>query len=269
MTQADTRFTGSIPEIYARYLGPLWFAPYAADVAARATRLAPRRILETAAGTGVVTRALAAALPDAAIDATDINQAMVTFAAANETQPGVRWSTADAMALPFEDERFDLVVCQFGIMFFPDRVTAFREARRVLTPSGTYLANVWDDLAHNDVGRIITDVACAAFPDDPPRFFERTPYGHGDPVAIERDLRTAGFRTVTWEPVEKRSRAAAARDAAVGACEGTPLRHEIVARDPNRLTDVIEDATQALRTAFGGDAIDGAMRAFVFTARKD
>ncbi len=267
MTQRDTVFTGSIPELYERCLGPLFFMPYADDIATRAQTVGAHRIIEIAAGTGIVTRALTKALPAAEIEATDLNEAMVSFAAARSAISRVRWSTADAMTLPFEDGHFDLAVCQFGVMFFPDRPRAFREVRRVLAPGGTYLFNVWDDVEHNDVARIVSETAEAAFPAAPPLFIRRTPHGHGDPAAIERDLRQAGFTDIAWEPVAKRSRATSARDVAVGMCEGTPLRHDIIARDPQRLTDIVDAATRALRAAFGGDAIDGAMRAYMFTAR--
>ena len=223
-------------------------------------------MLEIAAGTGIATRALAIALGDAHIEATDLNETMVAFAATRSVSPTVRWSAANAMALPFENGRFELAVCQFGVMFFPDRLRAFREVRRVLAPRGTFLFNVWDNLAHNDVARIVSEAVEAAFPDDPPLFVRRTPHGHGDPAGIDRHLREAGFDDIECELVAQRSRAASARDAAVGICEGTPLRYEIIARDPQRLSEVVDAATLALQAAFDGDTIDGAMRAYVFTA---
>jgi SAM-dependent methyltransferase len=155
----DTQFTGSIPETYDRYLAPLFFAPYAADLARRARTLRPRRALEIAAGTGIVTRALAAALREADIIATDPNRAMLSFAASRGAAHRVRWSAADALALPVADGTFHLAVCQFGVMFFPDRVRAFREARRVLAPGGEALLSVWDDVQHNEVARAVAEAA--------------------------------------------------------------------------------------------------------------
>ncbi|HTJ25072.1 MAG TPA: methyltransferase domain-containing protein [Candidatus Limnocylindria bacterium] len=264
--ETDTAFVGSIPEQYDRFLGPLFFVPYAQDVAARARAIGPRRILEIAAGTGIVTRALADALPEAHIEATDLNEAMIALARARSTAPGVRWSTADAMALPFDDARFDLAVCQFGVMFFPDRARAYREARRVLAPEGTYLLSVWDEIAHNDVAQIVSQAAATVLPDDPPQFLRRTPHGYADPAAIEGELRAAGFTRIAWERVPKRSRGITVREAALGLVEGSPLRNEIAARGRDRLPEVLEAATRALREAFGGDAVDGAMCAYVFTA---
>jgi len=193
MAQKDATFTGSIPEIYERCLGPMFFRPYADDIAARAQVVGARRILEVAAGTGIATQAVAAVSPAAEIEATDLNGAMVNLAAARHHNEKVRWSIADASALPFEAGRFDLVICQFGVMFFPDRQQAFREARRVLTPDGTYLFNVWDSVKRNDVARITSETVEALFPDNPPDFVRRVPHGHGDPDAIESDLRAAGF----------------------------------------------------------------------------
>jgi SAM-dependent methyltransferase len=271
MVRADTQFTGSIPETYERYLAPLFFAPYAADLARRARVLGPGRALEIAAGTGIVTRALAAALPEADIIATDLNRAMLSFAVAASrcAAPRLRWSAADALELPFADGSFDLAACQFGVMFFPDRVRAFREARRVLSPGGEYLFSVWDDVQHNDVARVVAEALATVFPEDPPLFVQRVPHGHGDCAAIEADLRRSGFNRIAWETVDQRSHADSARAAAIGVCEGTPLRHVIVTRGPQRLRDVVDAATRALEAKYGDGAIDAAMRAFVFTAASE
>jgi ubiquinone/menaquinone biosynthesis C-methylase UbiE len=202
MTHSDAVFAGSIPEVYERYLVPMLFTPYAADIVTRVQAVDPRRVLDVAAGTGIVTRGIALMLPDAQIDGTDLNAGMIGFAEARSETPRIRWSVADAMQLPFKDGSFDLVVCQFGVMFFPDRVRAFREARRVLTHGGTYVFNVWDSLETNDLARIVSETAEAAFPEDPPLFIRRTPHGHGDPAAIEHDLREAGFEHVEYSVVD-------------------------------------------------------------------
>ncbi|HET7755267.1 MAG TPA: class I SAM-dependent methyltransferase [Anaeromyxobacteraceae bacterium] len=267
MTTTDVQFAGSIPERYDEYLVPLFFEPYAEDLARRASELRARRVLDVAAGTGVVTQALLRAIPDAEIDATDLNPEMLARAASRVQSPRVRWSPADAMRLPFEDGRFDLVACQCAVMFFPDRAAAFREARRVLAPGGAYLVSVWDDLARNEVARIVNDAVASLFPQAPPDFMARVPHGHGDPLRIERELRAGGFAQVECEAVSRRSRAASARDAALGVCEGTPLRHEILARDPAGLPRAVESATRALRAELGDGAVDAEMRAFVFTCR--
>src|SRR6266851_4775897 len=152
VAQNDTVFAGSIPQFYDQKLGALLFAPYAADMAMRVRSLSSGRLLETAAGTGIVTRQLATHLPpDVEIVATDLNQPMLDYAAAQPGLQRVKWQQADALALPFPDASFDAVVCQFGVMFFPDRTKAYREARRVLRPGGHLVFNVWDRIEASPV----------------------------------------------------------------------------------------------------------------------
>src|SRR5438105_4692385 len=175
MANVDTAFVGSVPELYTRYMGPMFFEPYAADLAGRLQEVVSGRLLETACGTGIVTRALAATLPATmAITATDLNQAMLDFA---KLQPGgerVTWQQTDAQDLPFPDRSFDVVVCQFGVMFFPDKQQAYREALRVLKPGGRFMFSVWDRLDNNDLSLIVHRAVAEMFPDDPPMFFART-----------------------------------------------------------------------------------------------
>jgi SAM-dependent methyltransferase len=231
---SDKVFAGSIPDIYDRFLVPLIFDPYAIDLACRVASWRPARVLEVAAGTGVATRAMAAALPlGTAIVATDLNQPMLDRAAAVGTQQPVQWRRADAMQLPFDDARFDVVVCQFGVMFFPDKARAFAEARRVLAPGGALLFNGWDRIEHNEFADHVTRALARLFPADPPAFLARTPHGYHDRDAIERDLRLGGFTaTPAFETVASRSRAASPHVPAVAYCQGTPLRNEIEARSP-------------------------------------
>ncbi len=265
MTSADSAFQGSIPEFYDRCLGPFLFEPYAADLAARAAALGPKRILETAAGTGIVTAALAAALAEAEIVATDLNPDMLRVAAGKLDSARVTFEAADAQSLPFPNSGFDLVVCQFGAMFFPDRVAAYREARRVLRPGGSFLFNVWDRLEANPASQAVAEAIAALFPADPPSFLARVPFGYHDRALIESDLRSAAFSAVEAETVSKRSRGFA-REVAPGLCQGSPLRSEIEARAPDRL----EEATQAAAAALvrlHGDPVDAAMSAHIFSAR--
>jgi ubiquinone/menaquinone biosynthesis C-methylase UbiE len=267
MVASDKLFAGSIPEIYDRFLVPLIFEPYAADLAGRVATLVPRDVLETAAGTGVLTRALAARLaPSARIVASDLNQPMLDQAAKRQQGGAVEWKQADALALPFGDHSFDAVVCQFGAMFFPDKVQGYKEARRVLRPGGRFLFNVWDRIADNEFADVVTEALAGFFPDDPPRFMARTPHGHHDVERIQHDLKAAGFAEVKVDAVDARSRAPSARHVAVAYCQGTPLRNEIEARDAKRLEEATDRAADAIATRFGSGAVDGRIRAIVVSA---
>jgi SAM-dependent methyltransferase len=263
----DKVFAGSIPKLYDTHLVPLIFEPYAADLVKRLASRRVSRILEVAAGTGVVTRAMASALPPSAtIVATDLNQAMLDQAAAVGTQRPVEWRQADAMQLPFADESFDAVVCQFGAMFFPDKAKAFAEARRVLKPGGVFLFNVWDRIGENEFAETVTRALESVFPHDPPRFMARTPHGYHDRRAIERDLADGGFkRAPRIDTIAARSRATSPRIPAIAYCQGTPLRNEIEARDAGRLGAATEVAAQAIAERFGEGAVDGKIQAHVIT----
>jgi len=253
MTATDALFAGSIPALYHDHLGPLLFEPYAQDLASRAAALRPRRILETAAGTGIVTEALLGAIPDAGIVATDLNQAMLDVAAARIRSPRVEFRQADAQALPFADAGFDVLVCQFGVMFFPDRIGAYREARRMLAPGGIFLFNVWDSLDENPVSKAVAETVADLFPDDPPSFLSRTPFGYHDQARIEEDLRAAGFTEIEIATVKLRSAVGSARDAAIGLTHGSPLRAEIEAHGAGALERAAGAVTATL-SRLGFDA---------------
>lgn len=269
-SDTDALFAGSIPQLYEQLLVPMLFEPYAADMADCAAALSPRRVLELAAGTGVVTRALAARLPaDTSIVATDLNQPMLDTAAARGTARPVTWRQADAMQLPFADASVDLVVCQFGVMFFPDKAAAFDEARRVLAPGGHLLFNVWDRIEVNDITRVVTHALGTLFPHDPPRFMARVPHGYHDPARIRQDLGDGGFAaTPTLTTLARRSRADSAQQAARAFCQGTPLRGEIEARDPARLQEATDVVAAALVDAFGNGALDGRIQAHRVTVAR-
>jgi len=258
-------FAGAIPQLYDTCLVPLIFKPYAADLAQRLSARPLSRVLEIAAGTGVVTRALACVLPDGVdIVATDLNQAMLDQAAAAGTTRRVEWQQADAQQLPFPGGSFDAVVCQFGVMFFPDKPKAFSEARRVLRPGGVFIFNVWDRITENEFADTVTSALEALFPKDPPRFLARTPHGYHERQAIERDLAEGGFtQPAHIETLAARSRAASPRVPAIAYCQGTPLRNEIEARDASRLGEATDRAAEAIAQRFGRGAVDGKIQAHV------
>lgn len=270
MTATDKVFTGSIPELYERHLVPLIFKPYAHDLAEEVRQLKPGSVLETAAGTGVVTRALAAVLPTATrLVATDLNAAMLDVARAHVSRGcPVEWQQADALALPFKDETFDVVICQFGAMFFPDKRQGFREAWRVLKPSGSFLFSVWENIGANEFPDAVTRALAEVFRDDPPRFLARTPYGYCDTARIDADLKAAGFADVTSKVIEHVSRSETPHEPALAFCQGTPLRSEIEARDAARLGEATQRAAEALAARFGEGPIEGRIPAIVFCATR-
>jgi ubiquinone/menaquinone biosynthesis C-methylase UbiE len=261
---SDTVFAGAVPQLYDRHLGPLLFQPFAVALAERLAGSGPD-ILETACGTGVVTRAILAARPDAVLTATDLNQAMLDVAA-EQSQGRVTFRQADARALPFDDASFDAVACGFGMMFMPDKVAAYRELRRVLRPGGRLVASIWGRIEANPLMHVVEEAVAGMFPQDPPRFLSRTPCGYADAARIGRELREAGFDAVTVETVSAEARAETALGPAMGLCQGTPLRGEIEARDPEALPRATESAAKAVSERFGAGPVVAPQQSLILTA---
>lgn len=261
-----SRFTGTIPEHYERGLGPVIFAGYATDIARRVASAAPQRVLETAAGTGIVTRQLRSALPASSdLVATDLNAAMLDIARAKfASTERVSLLGADALDLPFPAHSFDAVVCQYGVMFYPDKAKSYREVRRVLAPGGRYVFNVWDSHAHNPFGRVAYETVAGFFPADPPQF-HRVPFGYCQLDPIKEALLEAGFTTLTASIVRLEHPGVDVSLFASSLVRGTPLIDQIQARgaDPGQIVE-------ALREAFVRDlALDTQpmrMQAIVFEA---
>jgi ubiquinone/menaquinone biosynthesis C-methylase UbiE len=268
MTERDKVFSGSIPKFYDTLMVPLIFEGYAADLAALVAAASPGSVLETAAGSGALTRSLASKLgANARYVVTDLNQPMLDYAAERQgADSRIEWKQADALHLPFADAAFDVVCCQFGAMFFPDRAAGYAEARRVLKPRGRFVFNVWDRIEENVFADVITEALATVFPHDPPQFLARTPHGYHDVALIRDDLNRAGFTTVQIETHEKLSRAASAHDVAIAYCEGTPLRNEIEARDAGLLEFATQRATQAIAERYGDGPVTGKIQAHVIVA---
>jgi ubiquinone/menaquinone biosynthesis C-methylase UbiE len=243
VSSSAAEFSGSVPAFYDRYLGPVLFEPYAADLVSRLPTSDGLRVLEIACGTGIVTRRLREALPDSAIVATDLNEPMTDYARAAVSAPGIIWQQADAQALAFDDGSFDVVVCQFGFMFLPDKVQGFREARRVLRSEGVLLANVWHSMEANPPAGAIHASLARLFPADPPRFME-TPYGYHDAERIRADMVEAGWKDVQLEDVCLQGLGPSAADFANGFTLGSPLAHELAERgaNPDEVARALTDA---------------------------
>jgi SAM-dependent methyltransferase len=268
MRATDIQFAGSIPEMYDRYMVPLLFRPYAEVVTKRAQAFQPKRILETAAGTGVVTKALHDALPEAEIVATDLNPPMLEEAARRVGSGMVRFEAADALDLAFADASFDLVVCQFGVMFFPDKVRGNSEAHRVLAPGGRYLLVIWNAVERNLATHVAGKAVAALFPHDPTAFYNRIPFRYFDTDEITADLRAGGFTDVAIDTVELRSRAPSARDVAIALTQATPMRIEIEQHGADALAKATDAAEHALRQFEGPDGFDAPMSAHIVVATK-
>jgi ubiquinone/menaquinone biosynthesis C-methylase UbiE len=268
MSETDKVFAGSIPENYDRYLVPLIFESFAQDIARRVGALSPTTILETAAGSGVVTRALTPRLsPDASYVVTDLNQPMIDYAATRQVADSrIRWRKADAQALPFEDAAFDVVCCQFGVMFFPDRQSGYREAKRVLKPGGCFCFNVWDRIEENVFANDVTNALAEVFPSDPPRFLARTPHGYHDIALIRSELEKTGFSRVVIETKAEQSRASSPRHPAVAYCQGTPLRNEIEARDADKLEAATDYAASQIANKHGSGEVAAKIQAHIIVA---
>jgi SAM-dependent methyltransferase len=213
---------------------------------------------------------MAGRLPaEARIVATDLNQPMLDHAAARQAgENRITWRQADALALPFEDQRFDAVACQFGVMFFPDKVKGYEEARRVLKPGGRFFFNAWDQISENEFADVVTETLAKRFPQNPPRFMARTPHGYHDVEKIREELTAAGFASISIETRDDISSAPSPRDPAIAYCQGSPLRNEIEALDPSGLEAATEACAKAVALRFGNGPVEGRIRAHVVTATR-
>lgn len=262
MREADRQWVDSMPDAYERGLVPTVFSPFAKDIAARAAQLRPNGVLELAAGTGVVTVELLAMLPSAQVVATDLNEAMVALGARRAS--GATWRAADAMNLPFDDGTFDLVVCQFGLMFFPDKPAALSEMGRVLVSGGHCLLSVWGPLEAHDFEMAVVAACDRLFPRDPPRFIRSVPHHYSDVGKLLSDIEASGLRPVAIEQVVVESPPVSPADVAAGYCFGTPLRSEIAARGGD-FDAVLGATTSEIEARLGTTPVTGRMQAHVVT----
>lgn len=267
MAEMNLSFSGSIPQLYDRYLGPVLFAPYAADLVRRvATHAAPGPVLEMACGTGIVTQQLRTHLaPEVELVASDLSQAMLDYARTKLAMlQHVEWRQADIAALPFSDAAFAAVVCQFGLMFVPDKQAAFREARRVLRPGGLFAFNVWDGIAANPFARIAHEALATVFPADPPQFL--IPFTFNDQDVLRQLLTTQGFSDIQFETVTLEARSESAHALALGFVQGSPLSAAIQERGAS-FESVVAAVADALAQHGGAAPFRSTLQAVVVTAR--
>ena len=270
MPDSNAAFVGSVPGNYDRYLGPLFFHAFADDLAARLMVKPGMRMLETACGTGIVTERLAARLAgQGTLVASDLNEPMMAYASQRlGAGARVEWRQADATALPFDDRSFDAVVCQFGVMFYPDKARGLREAFRVLRSGGQYLFNVWDSLEHNPVPRITHETVTSFFPVDPPQFYT-IPFSLFDTAPVKAWLHDAGFVEIQAHPLAKTGTSPSIEDAAIGLIDGNPIGAQISERKPEALGPIKSALAGKLAAQFGtGRPLQAPLRAIVFSARK-
>ncbi|GAA4776179.1 class I SAM-dependent methyltransferase [Actinomycetospora chlora] len=261
---ADVTWVGSMPEVYERCLVEPVFRPFARELARRAATSVPTRILELAAGTGVVTAELVAALPDTEITATDLNEAMVALASARV--PGPIWRVADAADLPFPDGAFDLVACGFGVMFLPDKPAGFAEVARVLAPDGRFVFSAWGTLPTHGFGQAVVDALEDVVPGEVPPFLATVPHGYADPARVADDLRAGGFTDVEVDTLTLEGTADDAADIAVGICTGTPMRADLARRGD--LDATVARVAAAMTDRFGAGPWTTAMTAHLVAARR-
>ncbi|HEV2885317.1 MAG TPA: class I SAM-dependent methyltransferase [Jatrophihabitans sp.] len=258
----DSQWVATMPEVYDGCLGPALFAPFADRVAATAAARSPGRVLELAAGTGILTAELVCALPAADITATDLNPAMVSWAA--DRVPGAAWLPADAQHLDLPDGCFDLVACQFGVMFFPDKPAAFAEAARVLLPGATLLFTVWDAVETSDFPAAMMESLRAVLPQDPPDFIVRVPHGYCDPDRVTADLAAGGLICDGVERIVLRGRASSAQQINRGFCLGTPLRFALQER--GSLETLTRELEEEMVARLGAGPVESDLAAFLVTA---
>ena len=267
MPAESVAFVGSIPENYDRYLGPVLFEPYAKDLAERVNGPEDGSLLEVACGTGIVTRRLRERLsPRVKIVATDLNEAMIKFAARKfRADENIEWKPADALDLPFEDQTFDAVVCQFGLMFFPDKQQGVNEAFRVLKPNGRFIFSVWDDIEHVDLAKAAETVIKQFFPEYPPDFYD-IPFSFHEQDKLRLVLTTAGFREIEIDVVPFPCVSASARDAAHGLIHGNPVISAINERDPAKAPEIEAALAEEIAAQFGAAPVAASMQAIVCSA---
>lgn len=268
MSSNAASFVGDIPSHYDRGLGPNIFVDYADRLAERCHEIKPSNVIELAAGTGILSRRLRNTLsPETRLVVTDLNPPMLDVAKSKFTDAdNVEFTVANAMALPFEDSEFDLMVCQFGVMFFPDKTASYREAARVLQSGGTYIFNVWSAMSENPFSQLAHEVTAKFFPDNPPGFY-KVPFHYGDPEDVRADLAAAGWQDVEHETIQLNKTIDNPEAFATALVYGNPLIDEIRERGGVDPDTVVAAMLDALHLRFGSEQMKMPLSATTFVCK--
>jgi len=262
-------FTSSVATLYDEILGPAFFEPYAIETTNRVAALNPQKVLETACGTGRVTNHLRKVLSKSAtLIATDISNDMLAVAEKKLSAiKDISWQQADAMNLPFDDESFDAVVCQFGAMFFADRKKGFIEAMRVLKNGGAFIFSVWDKLEFNPVTAASRQILKDFFEGNPPKSMNMA-FSMTDKNDIANQLTETGFTNIKIETVNKVCIAESAEGLAKAIIDGSTNSDYIKERDANAAPFLKKKIAKAISEKFGDHPVKGTMQAIIIAAEK-
>ena len=266
MEKQHALFAGTIPINYEKYLGPFLFEPYALDIISRLKDKKYSNILELACGTGRVTAHLAKLVSPGTLTATDLNKDMIEVAKQFVTDENIKWQVADAMELPFEKNSFDAVVCQFGIMFFPDKLKGLQEAYRVLKPGGKLIFNTWDKVENVPAIHEGRKTIESFFENDTPGFYA-IPFSMHDKNELESLMKAAGFKNAKAS-LGKKEGISSAPDLAKGMVDGNPIYLAIIEKDPSLVEPIRIKVEEVLAKKFGAKPLKSPLAAWVCEGEK-
>jgi SAM-dependent methyltransferase len=275
------QFNKSIPQKYEDYLTPFIFDPYAEDLVERidasistkpgTTNL--KNVLELACGTGAVTRQLLAHLPPTVhLTATDLQPDMLDIAKFSVAKrhlsaSNITWDTVDMTDIPYADNRFDLIVCQFGLMLVPEKLKALTEMYRVLKPGGRLLFSVWSGIRHNQIWDI-TGSVIGSFIGTNPMLQDPGPFSMADSSIGLELLKKAGFPDATATAVDKTGKIETAARAVKGITEGLPVFTAISQKDPSLPAKIQTALEVELVNQLGDHPLQSSLQALVFETNK-
>lgn len=266
---SNVAFAGSVPANYEQYLGPILFEPYALDIMQRLPKGSLNNVLEIACGTGRVTKHLLDAIGEKGkLVATDLNPDMIAIAKEKVADSRIEWQKADAQDLPFADNSFEAVICQYGVMFFPDKLKAFSETWRVLKPGGIFIFNAWDSLDANPGAQVIDNVLQEAFGEEAPNFLKEGPYSFYDQGQIRSLLKEASFKNIQLDLVKVSSNFTSITDLAKGFLQGSPLFAYLQEKEKEKREAVTEKIMEKMRSEFGEASGKVDLQAIVCKAEK-